>query len=118
MESEQDEVALQQFFQSLECEQRGASHGNRSIVPEGQRKCPICGEPMTSTHENSVMIDLCEEHGMWLDKDELRAIVTGSQQSELVKKLKAREAAGEEAAAGLLSQADFMVGYSLGRWMG
>lgn len=37
--------------------------------------CPKCGVAMTTRHIRSVEIDLCTEHGVWLDKGELAKIV-------------------------------------------
>lgn len=120
MEAEEHDVALAEFFASLreEFEEADPDRTNRAAVPEGQRSCPICDALMTSAHEKGVLIDICQEHGMWLDKDELRAIVKRCQESELVSELKAREAAEKEAAKGLSIHGNFLVGYSLGRLMG
>ena len=48
---------------------------NRRLVPEGQRPCPICGEKMQTRTEFDVIVDLCPQHGMWLDKNELGRIL-------------------------------------------
>ena len=47
------------------------SHSNAEIVPEGNRQCPICKNTMTIETEYGIQIDVCEQHGVWLDKDEL-----------------------------------------------
>jgi Zn-finger nucleic acid-binding protein len=47
----------------------------RHLCESSSMKCPKCGEPMRSTAMNSVEIDLCEEHGLWLDKGELGRIL-------------------------------------------
>jgi len=43
-------------------------------VPEGQRPCPICRRPMAVETQHGVKVDLCPDHGVWLDRDELRDI--------------------------------------------
>jgi Zn-finger nucleic acid-binding protein len=46
-------------------------HPNAEIIPEGERRCPICEKTMTAEMEYGIQIDVCEEHGFWLDKGEL-----------------------------------------------
>ena len=42
----------------------------------GDRPCPICGNLMQVESENGVEIDVCPDHGVWLDRDELAAILS------------------------------------------
>ncbi len=49
-------------------------HANAEIVQEGKRACPICGEEMRTATENNLIIDVCDEHGVWLDSGELEKI--------------------------------------------
>ena len=44
--------------------------------PHGERPCPVCGEKMKLAERTGTEIDICEEHGVWLDAGELAAIVT------------------------------------------
>jgi Zn-finger nucleic acid-binding protein len=38
--------------------------------------CPVCGQEMTKRRSyGEVEIDLCQEHGIWLDKNELMRIL-------------------------------------------
>jgi Zn-finger nucleic acid-binding protein len=37
--------------------------------------CPCCGQAMKRKRMKGVAIDLCGEHGIWLDKGELSAIM-------------------------------------------
>src|SRR5439155_12887026 len=40
--------------------------------------CPRCGELMNRlnfAHASGVIIDICQPHGIWFDKDELRRII-------------------------------------------
>jgi Zn-finger nucleic acid-binding protein len=42
------------------------------------RPCPMCGELMVRrnyAHHSGVVIDLCREHGLWFDADELARIL-------------------------------------------
>lgn len=48
---------------------------NSDLVPEGKRACPICGKTMLSSRQYGVLIDVCEAHGLWLDKGELAEVV-------------------------------------------
>jgi len=50
-------------------------HPNSEIVPEGNRKCPICGKLMVPNEKEGVSVDICEKHGIWLDKKELPRII-------------------------------------------
>ena len=41
-----------------------------------RRTCPVCGQPMLKQRMvGGVIIDACKQHGLWLDKGELAAIV-------------------------------------------
>ena len=50
---------------------------NADLVPEGQRPCPICGERMQSVRRAGEVIDVCADHGVWLDRWELERLVAG-----------------------------------------
>ena len=43
---------------------------------EGKRPCPVCGNRMHIEKKNRISIDVCPDHGIWLDEGELEAIVT------------------------------------------
>ena len=43
-------------------------------VREGDRMCPVCGGRMNVEVKHDVHIDVCADHGIWLDKGELPAI--------------------------------------------
>ena len=47
----------------------------RKNVPEGRRPCPICGQFMTSTQHYGNLTDVCQAHGVWVDKDEIRSVL-------------------------------------------
>jgi Zn-finger nucleic acid-binding protein len=49
-------------------------HKNAKIVPEGERKCPICGETMHVEKIKGISTDVCKEHGIWMDKGEFTKI--------------------------------------------
>jgi len=48
---------------------------NPEVAPEGERACPICGYRMLLDRTAGITMDVCEEHGVWLDKGELETIV-------------------------------------------
>jgi|688.fasta_scaffold792512_2 hypothetical protein len=50
---------------------------NADLVPEGQRPCPICGAHMQSVRRAGEVIDVCADHGVWLDRWELERLVAG-----------------------------------------
>lgn len=50
---------------------------NADLVPEGQRPCPICGARMQSVRRAGEVIDVCADHGVWLDRWELERLVAG-----------------------------------------
>jgi Zn-finger nucleic acid-binding protein len=48
---------------------------NEKLVPSGRRPCPICGKTMHVERDFGIAIDVCAEHGVWLDLGELPAIL-------------------------------------------
>jgi len=50
-------------------------HPNTSIVPEGERRCVIRGNRTTREFKEGVGVDVCDEHGLWLDEDQLPRII-------------------------------------------
>jgi Zn-finger nucleic acid-binding protein len=63
------------FLEKLEREERAALQANARITPRGERKCPICGGQMRYEVQGGVEVDVCDEHGIWLDRGELAAII-------------------------------------------
>lgn len=41
---------------------------------EGRRRCPVCREPMDMAWVDSLQLDQCADHGVWLDRGELEKI--------------------------------------------
>lgn len=39
------------------------------------RKCPVCEAPMRQEIKFNVVIDTCDEHGVWLDNGELEKML-------------------------------------------
>lgn len=71
------------FLAELEQTESLASASNQTLVPSGERPCPICGNPMeVEEYPCNVMtrihIDVCGEHGVWLDRGELPKIIAGT----------------------------------------
>lgn len=56
-------------------DRKAPAHPNTQTVPEGGRPCPICGATMIVERKEGVQIDVCEAHGIWLDKGELPQLV-------------------------------------------
>ena len=44
-------------------------------VREGDRPCPVCGQRMRLETKRPVTVDVCPEHGIWLDRGELDTIL-------------------------------------------
>jgi Zn-finger nucleic acid-binding protein len=52
--------------------------GDLAIEPVRYRPCPVCHQLMNRvnfSHCSHVVVDVCQKHGTWFDKDELRRIV-------------------------------------------
>lgn len=43
---------------------------------EQPRRCPVCGETMEFKIVHLNKVDICEDHGIWLDKGELESIIS------------------------------------------
>lgn len=61
------------FLAELE-EQETRTSSNEKLVPPGERPCPICQKHMAVEFQHGVGIDVCEAHGIWLDRGELPGI--------------------------------------------
>ena len=48
---------------------------NDALVPTGRRPCPICGRTMRAWNDSGIVLDVCPEHGIWLDRGELEALL-------------------------------------------
>ncbi len=48
---------------------------NSELVREGARQCPMCGETMAVEAQHDIILDVCEEHGIWFDTDELEGLI-------------------------------------------
>src|SRR5262249_24012808 len=56
----------------------------------GPRPCPVCGAKMELVAQGKIEIDVCAQHGVWLDKGELEALVESRARFE---RMKGRQAA-------------------------
>ncbi len=43
--------------------------------PARELPCPLCQKPMRVESRRGVSVDVCDEHGMWLDRGELDQIL-------------------------------------------
>ena len=66
---------LDELVNALEGRAGPDTSNNESLVPTGQRPCPICGKHMQVESMHGVQIDACVEHGVWLDTCELLTVV-------------------------------------------
>lgn len=76
------------FLGELEREQQKLP-SNDSIVAGGDRQCPICKKEMRVEVECGVHVDVCDDHGLWLDRGELPAIVSRIRSGERVNRVQA-----------------------------
>ena len=51
----------------------------------GSRLCPVCHAEMMLTKKGKVEIDACEDHGVWLDRGELEAMLQRSARRERIR---------------------------------
>lgn len=42
---------------------------------EAPRPCPVCGEAMAFFKQFDVVMDICDEYGVWLDQGELATLL-------------------------------------------
>jgi Zn-finger nucleic acid-binding protein len=67
--------------------------------------CPVCGEPMVKQRMIAgIIADICQQHGIWLDKGKLPAIIhraRGYNQSELRRRLRKAKSDGRADALGM-----------------
>jgi Zn-finger nucleic acid-binding protein len=45
-------------------------------IPERALLCPVCGSALRVEARDGIAVDVCDEHGIWLDRGELQSIVT------------------------------------------
>ncbi|MCM2372733.1 TFIIB-type zinc ribbon-containing protein [Aporhodopirellula aestuarii] len=111
MTSEDKKSSLDQFFASLDPESGPddlqTNTENGSCVPEGERPCPICGEKMATDTQQGIQVDLCHDHGIWLDKGELGAVI-GREKETAIKQAMATSGDTHQ-------QSGFLLGYALGK---
>jgi Zn-finger nucleic acid-binding protein len=79
---------------------QAAPAGAAIAVGQSQRyrKCPMCGQIMhrrNYARRSGVIVDVCREHGVWFDADELPRIIAWIRQGGLARS--SREMAEEEA---------------------
>lgn len=48
---------------------------NDRTQPRPPLACPVCSVPLTQKIRVGVPIDVCDEHGIWLDRGELEEII-------------------------------------------
>lgn len=110
--SKEKKSSLDRFFASLDpqngdVEDLRTNVENRQVVPEGQRRCPICSELMHADRKQGIQVDVCHEHGVWLDKGELSALLGRTQQQAVQNAMSKAGDSGDEGG--------FLLGYALGK---
>ncbi len=77
------------FLAELERDEVSQPIDNQTLVPQGERPCPICGATMVVEFEYGVHVDACPAHGVWLDRGELRAVASLIRSGERIDRRKA-----------------------------
>jgi Zn-finger nucleic acid-binding protein len=84
------ETEVLDYLASLE---QTPSHANDQLVPHGERQCPLCNQKMTIELSYGISFDVCGDHGVWLDRGELDAIIARIRRGERISRTQAiREA--------------------------
>ena len=66
--------------------------------------CPVCGKPMEEGKVGNTSIDVCDAHGVWLDRGELEAIERSQQARGVARsRIAGKEALQKAKASGKLS---------------
>ena len=65
------------WWESLFHERKYSKVDNKRVL-----HCPKCGEPMKLETYESVQLDWCEEHGVWLDHNELEMILNNLKKND------------------------------------
>ena len=108
--SDDKRSSLDKFFASLEhdgAEDLQTNIENRASVAEGDRACPICSKKMASENKDGIQVDVCHDHGVWLDKGELAAVLGRAKDQAIIDALAQKGSSGE--------QGGFLLGYALGK---
>ena len=77
-----------EFLAELERE-HDTSTANEALVPAGERPCPICRQKMDQEVQFGVCVDVCQSHGVWLDRSELHTIVSRIRSGERLDRIQA-----------------------------
>jgi Zn-finger nucleic acid-binding protein len=77
-----------------------AAHARWSPDVRGACACPVCSKPMHCVKvAGSVDLDVCDEHGAWFDRNELRRFIDALSTQKQSKKKNAKKVAAIGAAA-------------------
>ena len=86
----------QAFLAELERTEKLELAQNESLVPTGQRPCTICATTMDVETLSGFKVDVCGNHGVWLDRGELPNILASADASNRKSTVKAIRRAKEE----------------------
>lgn len=81
-----------EFLAALERE-HGNTLSNDDLVPPGERECPICKTRMPTVQQHGVHVDVCDAHGVWLDRRELPAMIARIRAGETISRRQATDTA-------------------------
>ncbi len=91
---------------NVELELKALNRSPADLPPEGRwryRSCPVCEKMMNRRHygrQSGVIVDICKDHGVWFDAEELPRIIAWIRSGGLAKanQRRAAEAARKEKA--------------------
>lgn len=63
--------------QAVAAAQQVSSHARSAVATDAVAPCPVCAKPTDRMPipAASVTVDVCREHGVWFDRDELQRVV-------------------------------------------
>ena len=61
------------------------------------RPCPVCASPLTVVRKGTLQLDVCDDHGIWLDKGELEELIRRGRLGEATRRHFAVERSKESA---------------------
>ena len=57
--------------------------GNEEGVPRGEKLCPVCRAPMRVEAGRGVSVDVCPDHGVWIDQEKLASFCSYVREGEV-----------------------------------
>jgi Zn-finger nucleic acid-binding protein len=89
----ESDQAIRETLDYLASLQKPESGENETLVPAGERPCPICKQKMGIEVAHGISFDVCGNHGIWLDRGEMESLIARIRSGERISRsLAVREA--------------------------